>query len=320
MKRFMQIMLILLISLSLITPVFADGHMPGKGTTVKPGRASWSTGYFTEAIASQLLEELGYKVKKPKELANPIFYQTLALGDLDYWVNDWFPMHNAQLPKTGKENVTTLGYVMKAGGLQGYLISKKYAEQFNIKSLDDFKRPEVMKAFDANGDGKADLTACPPGWGCEKVIAHHMDAYNLSDSINLIKASYSASVGEALARHQNGKPIFFYTWAPNWTIHKMKPGKDVVWINVPETKPTDAQKTAVDRMEVEGIEGAVSSPVKLGFVVADVQVVANKKFLAKNPAAGKLLELFTVPLSDVNAQNTKMQAGFLARNFLLATT
>ncbi|NIQ98295.1 MAG: proline/glycine betaine ABC transporter substrate-binding protein ProX, partial [Desulfuromonadales bacterium] len=47
---------------------------------------------------------------------------------------------------------------MKAGGLQGYLVSKREVEKFNIKSLDDFKRPEVKAAFDANGDGKADLT------------------------------------------------------------------------------------------------------------------------------------------------------------------
>ena len=52
--------------------------------------------------------------------------------------------------------------IIKSGGMQGYLVSKKEVEKYNIKSLDDFKRPEVIKAFDLNGDGKADLTACPP--------------------------------------------------------------------------------------------------------------------------------------------------------------
>ncbi|NIQ98175.1 MAG: proline/glycine betaine ABC transporter substrate-binding protein ProX, partial [Desulfuromonadales bacterium] len=83
---------------------------------------------------------------------------------------------------------------------------------FGITSLDDFKRPEVKKAFDANGDGKADLTACPPGWGCEKVITHHFDVYDLDDHINPIKAGYSASMADALARYKAGEPIFFYTW------------------------------------------------------------------------------------------------------------
>jgi glycine betaine/proline transport system substrate-binding protein len=60
---------------------------------------------------------------------------------------------------------------------------------------------------------------------------------------------------------------------------------------------------------VSGVEGAVSDPAKLGFVVADIQIVANKKFLSANPAAKTFFELFTLPLSDINEQNTRMQNG-----------
>ncbi|PLX67720.1 MAG: proline/glycine betaine ABC transporter substrate-binding protein ProX [Denitrovibrio sp.] len=288
---------------------FADGHMPGKGVTVTPARATWDTGWFQEALIRKGMEELGYKVKRAKDLANPIFYQSVTLGDVDYWANGWFPMHNAQLPKNFDEHAEKVGYVMKAGGLQGYLVSKKYADQYNIKSLDDFKRPEVKKAFDSNGDGKADLIACPPGWGCEKTITYHMDVYDLEDHIKPIKASYSASMAEGLAKHQNGEPVFFYTWSPNWTIFKLKPGEDVVWINVPETMPNEAQKPYADMMEVSGIKGAVSDPIKLGFVVTDIRAVANKEFLKDNPAAAAFLEAFKLDLEDVNAQNTRMNEG-----------
>ena len=116
-------------------------------------------------------------------------------------------------------------------------------------------------------------------------------------------------MADALARYKSGKPAFFYTWAPNWTIFKFKPGEDVVWMNVPEIKPTEAQAPQVDRLTVSGIEGAVSDPVKLGFVVADIQVVANKEFLAANPAAKEFFKVFTLPLGDINEQNTKMQEG-----------
>jgi len=305
MKRF----LLILAMLSLAAPAFAAHHKLGDGVEVKPGRATWNTGYFQEALVRTGLKELGYEVDDPKELTNPLFYQSLALGDLDYWTNGWFPIHYAQQPKNFDKRAEEIGYVVKAGGLQGYLVSKKDADKFNIKSLDDFKRPEVKKAFDANGDGKADLTACPAGWGCEKTIGFHMKAYELEDDINLIKAGYSASMADTLGRYQSGKPIFFYTWAPNWTIFKLKPGKDVVWINVPEIKPTDAQKPQADRLTVSGIDGAVTDPVKLGFVVADIRIVANKQFLDKNPAAKKFFEVFTLPLSDINEQNTRMENG-----------
>ncbi len=292
-----------------IQPKVEVTMQPGKGITVKPARATWNTGYFQEALVSAGLKELGYTVEKPKELTNPLFYQSLSLGDLDYWTNGWFPMHDAQMPKDFYSKAEKVGFVAKSGGLQGYLVSKKEADKFNIKSLDDFKRPEVKKAFDANGDGKADLTACPAGWTCEKVIAHHMEVYGLEDDINLIKAAYSASMADTLARYNSGQPAFFYTWSPNWTIFKFKPGEDVMWINVPEIKPTDAQKPVVERLTASGIEGAVSDPIKLGFVAADIQIVANKEFLAANPAAKEFFKLFNLPLNDINAQNTLMQDG-----------
>jgi len=305
MKRFLMALLML----SLAVPAYASSEKPGKGVSVQPARATWNTGYFQEALVREGLKELGYKVRKPKELANPIFYQSLALGDLDYWTNGWFPIHYSQMPKGFADKGTPIGYVVKAGGLQGYLVSKKDADKYGIKSLADFKRPEVKKAFDADGDGKADLTACPAGWGCEKTIAFHLKTYGLEKDIKPIKAAYSASMADAIGRYKNGQPIFFYTWAPNWTIFKLKPGKDVVWINVPEIKPTDAQKNDVDRMTVSNVEGAVTNPLKTGFVVADIRIVANKQFLAKNPAAKKFFEVFSLPLSDINAQNTRMQDG-----------
>ena len=52
------------------------------------------------------------------------------------------------------------------------------------------------KAFDANGDGKADMVACPPGWGCEKVITGHFNELKLGEFINPIKAEYSASLAD----------------------------------------------------------------------------------------------------------------------------
>lgn len=300
-----------LAALTMTCGVTAHGvdHMPGKGVTVQPARATWNTGFFQEALVRRGLTELGYEVKKPKDLQNPIFYKSVALGDVDYWTNGWFPNHDSQLPKNFYDKADKVGYVVRAGGLQGYLVSKKEVESLNIQSLDDFKRDEVKKAFDKNGDGKADLVACPPGWGCENVITHHLQAYGLGDHINPQKAAYEAGMASALAEYKAGEPVFFYTWAPNWTIFKLKPGEDVMWINVPEIKPTEAQARGLERMTVSGVDGAVSDPVKLGFVVSDVQIVANKKFMTENPAVKRFFEVFTLPLGDINEQNTRMNEG-----------
>jgi glycine betaine/proline transport system substrate-binding protein len=316
MKTMVKALLLLFVCMSLVaTPAMAKDK-PGDGVTLKPGRATWNTGFFQEALVRRGLEELGYDVKKPKDLANPIAYKSITLGDLDYWCNGWFPMHNEQLPDDWAEKGEKVGYVAKAGGLQGYLVSKRDVEKYNIKSLDDFKRDEVKKAFDKNGDGKADLTACPPGWGCEKAIAFHMKAYGLEDAINPVKASYEAGMASAIGSYKNGEPVFFYTWTPNWTVFKFQPGKDVMWINVPEIIPSEAQKSAVDRMTVSGVKGAVTDPIKLGFVVSDIRIFANKKMLDENPAAKKFFEVFTLPLLDINAQNTKMNEGEKSQRYI----
>jgi glycine betaine/proline transport system substrate-binding protein len=82
-----------------------------------------------------------------------------------------------------------------------------------------------------------------------------------------------------------------------------------MWINVPEINPNEAQKGSEDRMVVSDLKGAVTNPVKLGFIAADIQMVANKKFAEENPAAKRFFELFSISLADVSAQNDRMNNG-----------
>ena len=46
-----------------------------------------------------------------------------------------------------------------------------------------------------------------------------------------------------------------------------------------------------------------------GFVVNKQQIVANKAFTEKNPAAGKLFEVMKLSINDINAQNNRMAQG-----------
>lgn len=295
-------LLILTILAIMVSPAWAAASdMPGKGKTVHPARATWTTGFFLEALYSRALEDLGYKVDDAKDLSNPIFYQSVTQGDVDFWANGWFPLHDAQLPKNFDEHAMIAGYSAKGGALQGYLVSKRDAEKYNIKSVEDFARPEVKKAFDANGDGKADMISCPPGWGCEKANNEMLEKTGLGKDINQIKANYSAAMADGIARYNAGQPIFFYTWTPNWTVFKLKPGEDVVWINVPEKGYENTKAT--------GVKGAVTDPIYMGFIPNDIAVVANKDFLKANPAVAKMFSLIHVKLVDIASQNNKMFEG-----------
>jgi len=186
---------------------------------------------------------VGYKVEFPKDLQNSIFYNAIILGDIDYWANAWFPNHDGYITKKFYEKVQKIGYIVKAGGLQGYMASKDAIEKYNIKSLEDFKRDEVKKTFDRNKDGKADLIACSPGWPCLDITKHHIKVYGLKQHINLVStSSYEASLASAMGAFKNGEHILLYTWLPNWIIFKLKPGKDVMWINVAEIIPQNPKE------------------------------------------------------------------------------
>ncbi|MDF1587381.1 glycine betaine/L-proline ABC transporter substrate-binding protein ProX [Marinimicrococcus flavescens] len=291
-----------------LTGAAQAADMPGEGKEIRLARPTWDTGWFPAAVYQRAMEKLGYEIDGPVTLDNPPFYSSVAQGDVDLWVNGWFPVHNTY-ESTFERGAEKIGYVAKGGALQGYLVDKKSAEKYGITNIADFKKPEIKEAFDVNGDGKADMVACPPGWGCEVVIAHHMDAYDLRDDINLIKASYSASMADAVARYKNGEPILFYTWTPNWTVGELAPGTDVVWIEVPEPNLPEDQKQFEDATVVPGVEGCVNDPCAMGWPANDIRPVANSEFLEANPAVRKLLEVMSIPIGAIFEQNAKMKAG-----------
>lgn len=284
--------------------------LPGEGVTVNIGRATWDTGWFQAELYAALMEELGYEVSAPSTLDNPAFYLSAARGDVDFWANGWFPLHDTYMQDSNVAGqVELVGYSARAGALQGYLIDKKTADELGINNLEDLKDPEIAAVFDGDGDGKADLIGCDPGWGCELVIEHHMDAYDLRDTVTHVQGSYSALMADTIARFQRGEPILFYTWTPNWTVGRLIPGEDIVWIEVPFPDLPEDQKADEEFTTVEGVEGCVDDPCEMGWPPNDIRVAANSEFLNENPAAQRLLEVVEIPLVDIFVQNAKMLDG-----------
>ena len=262
---------------------------------IRMARANWDTGYFQAEIYKQALEKMGYTVTDVKTMKPSVFYLAAAAGDLDLWVNGWFSTHDTYI-KEAKGKVKAVGNVMAKGGLQGYLVDKKTADKFGIKSVMDIKKH--AKQFDSNGDGKADMVACPPGWGCEKQITKHFAELGLGDFINPVQADYSASMADAIAKYKNGKSILVYTWTPNWTVGALKLGKDIVWIDVPYSKTKSVK-----------VPNATKSKINMGFGADDIRAAANVAFLKANPKVEKMLKKASIPLADIAAQNLKMNAG-----------
>ena len=134
-------------------------------------KLDWDTGYFQAEIYKQALEKMGYKVRSNSNETTGIL-RSCCCRRCRFMGKGWFGTHDGYIAEA-KGKVKAVGTVMEKGGLQGYLIDKKTADKFGIKSCIDIKKH--AKQFDSNNDGKADMVSCPPGWGCEKVIAKHFD-------------------------------------------------------------------------------------------------------------------------------------------------
>ncbi len=284
------------LALALAAPAFAQDK-PGEGVTVRPILPVQIEEHFQHKILFRALEDLGYTVAEPNEAE----YQTLILaigaGDADFTAVEWRTLHDAFYQEAGGDAVMTkVGHYIE-GALQGYLIDKKTYDS-GITDLGQLADPEVAKIFDADGDGKADLAGCIPGWGCERVIETALDAYKLRDTVTHNQGAYQAMIADAMARFQNGQPILYYTWTPYWVSGALVPGKDVEWLSVPFTALPDG---ATGNTEFNG--------KNLGFAVDEIGIIARNDFLAANPAAAKLFEVAKLDINDISAENKLITDG-----------
>ncbi|NNF63444.1 MAG: glycine betaine/L-proline ABC transporter substrate-binding protein ProX [Acidimicrobiia bacterium] len=288
-------------------PAAGDGP-PGGDITM--ARATWDTGWFQAAIYAQLLDELGYDVSDPAELTRDAntFYPALAQEEVDLWVNGWFPLHDIYLERelfSGQltsEPIEPVGFQVKAGAIQGYLIDKATADAMGITSMSDLADPAVAAIFDTDGDGRADLYGCNDGWGCNVVIDDHIDELVWGGNVEQVVGEYNDLINDIVRpRIGAGEPVLFYTWTPNWTIDVVVPGTDVVWLESPALPDEEADTS------VAGLAGcAAGDPCELGWPVNDIRAVANIEFLEENPAVRRLLEVVEIPLQDIADQNARM--------------
>lgn len=279
-------------------------EMPGEGVAVKPVFQALLEERFQEYIVLIGLERLGYEVEEPLIVSIPAAHLSVAQGDRTLYITHWNPLHRQFLEGAGAELIWQAGVDSGThtvtGAMQGYLIDKKTADEYGITNLEQFKDPEIAKLFDANDDGKADLTGCKPGWGCEAMVDHHLEAYDLQDIIEHQKGDYFIQMADAIARYRQGEPIFYYTWTPLWLSGELVPGEDVEWLEVPFTSLPD-QEGEVDTLLPDGRN--------LGFEVNEINIVANREFVESNPAAKRFMELVQIPINDISAENLLIQQG-----------
>lgn len=277
-----------------------DPALPGKGVRVQPLKSSIAEETFQTLLVMKGLQRLGYDVQPIREVEYPTAHLAIGNGDATFMAAHWDPLHADYYRNAGGDAKLWRDNAYSGNAIQGYLIDKKTAEAHGITNLSQLSDPAIAKLFDTDGDGKANLTGCTPGWGCEAQIETQLTAYKLRPTVQHVQGSYPALMADVIQRYQAGQPILYFTWTPYWVSNVLVPGKDVVWLQVPHSSlPGEQAKLSTQLPDGKDF----------GFTVNTQRIVANKAFAQKNPAAAKLFEVMQLPVADVNAQNLRMRDG-----------
>jgi len=285
--------------------------LPGEGVTVTMARGNWIETNFQNFVIQQLLEELGYEVTDPEEIAPATFYPAVAQGDYDLWGSSWplnhTPLLEGESPEGGTfgDKARYVGTMMASGALQGLLVDIPSVEQFGFTTLGELlDNPEAVAHFDSDGDGKADINGCDDGWGCQKVINDTLAKNGWDDRAAQVSATHSALFAESQASFAGGGPVLQYVWTPTAFVGKLVPGRDVVWLAIEPEQALDGQ----DGVSAVGA-ACTNDPCTTMFTPSDIVVTANIEFLNANPAAASLLDDFELDPLAVAVQAVAIDSG-----------
>lgn len=245
------------------------------------------------------LTALGHESAEMMIGAYPAIHLALAQGDADYTAVHWVPLHNDFYENAGGAEVFVRAGPTYTEAMQGYFIDIATADAHGITDLMQMADPAIRALFDTDGDGRANLAGCNPGWGCEGVIEHHLDAYGLRDYINHDKGEYFALIADTIERFQAGQPVFYTAWSPNWIMSVMRPDIDVRFLNAPfSSLPGNPDANT------EWPDGR--NP---GFGANVNYILMNREFSEANPDITAFFDGLRIPIADLNVMMTRVNAG-----------
>ncbi len=312
---------------------FSRVRVPAAGTLgeMSMGRANWSSGYVQAAIVRDLLAEVGYTVNDPSdfEFAPDLGYQAIATGEFDAWANSWYPGHlswwEGELPdgsSIGDNLERVEGSLLQGGGLQGWLVTKSWAEANGVTTLDQINRtPALYNQLDADGDGKGEFYGCPRDWTCDDIMDSQI-AFAGWNNLEQVYGGYDANFAKFMASVRDGEPAIMYTWTPTRYIAEALPGELTMFLSVEndsvldDSNPLGLEGGEFFCQDCAGVSGyteldpsmCLQGPdgCQIGWQAADIEITANKTWLANNPIARELFNQIQLSFLDMSIAGVEL--------------
>ena len=211
MKRGSRFVKVALLGLLLLVGAFMFGACGGGGEadeTVNFGTVDWPEAVAKTNVASTIVDALGYQTEV-QELGVPTVFQGLDTGDLDVFVEAWFPTMQTNFDEVQDvESVTT--------NLEEATFSiavNRAACEAGVTSHEDLA--EFADRFEEGGTPT--IYGLEPGNDGNQVVLDMIenDQYNLGDW-ELIESSTNGMLSEVDRRLGDGEWVAWTGWDPHW--------------------------------------------------------------------------------------------------------
>ncbi len=179
----------------------AGGEAEGNenGETITFGVTPWTSTVPPTEIASLILQDMGYEVEQTSADVGSVFVG-LSRGDLDVFMDSWFPMHENYMSQYEDTiNDTAVSYPEAETGWT----VPTYME--DIDSIEDLKGNEDLFNNEMYGIEEG---ASATGESNDLI-----DAYDLD--MTQVASSEGGMLSQAMRQMNQEEPVVFYGWRPH---------------------------------------------------------------------------------------------------------
>jgi glycine betaine/proline transport system substrate-binding protein len=179
---------------------------------------NWDSALVQNGVARYIVEHgYGYPTSHIEGSTIPLF-QGLRKGDIDISMEIWLPNQQAAWNEAIRDGeVISVGRSL-ADNWQSTFVIPGYVADANpgLVSAQDLKKDEYKDLFtEPDSGGKAVLIGCIGSWGCRAVNEGQIEAYGLTDFVELRDPGTSGALAAAIeGAFLKEDPILFYYWGP----------------------------------------------------------------------------------------------------------
>ena len=192
----------------------SSGSSAGSDETVNFGTVDWPEAIAKTNVASTVVEALGYQTDI-SEVSVPLVFQGLETGDLDVFVEAWFPTMQTNMDEIDQESVTSAATNLPEATFS--VAVNREACDAGVTSHEDLD--QFTDRFEAGGTPT--IYGIEPGNDGNQVVIDMIenDTYGLGDW-EIVESSTNGMLSEVESRLDEGQWGAFTGWEPHWMNNK----------------------------------------------------------------------------------------------------